>query len=107
MFLFIGAPLGSIIRKGGYGYPLLVAILFYMMFIISTIYGEKLVKTDAMGGIQAAWVSCMLLLPWAVILTYMALRDMGLNTSAFTDMVARWIPESVKRKFSKPETPVC
>ncbi len=106
LFLFIGAPLGSIIRKGGYGYPLLVAILFYMMFIISTIYGEKLVKTDAMGGIQAAWVSCMLLFPWAVILTYMALRDMGLNTSALTDMVARWIPESVKRKFSKPDTPV-
>jgi lipopolysaccharide export system permease protein len=106
LFLFIGAPLGSIIRKGGYGYPLLVAILFYMMFIISTIYGEKLVKTDSMGGIQAAWVSCMLLLPWAVILTYMALRDMGLNTSAFTDMVARWIPESLKRKFVKPETSV-
>ncbi len=101
LFLFIGAPLGSIIRKGGYGYPLLVAILFYMMFIISTIYGEKLVKTDAMGGIQAAWVSCMMLFPWAVILTYMALRDMGLNTSAIIDMTSRWIPERIKNRFSK------
>lgn len=106
LFLFIGAPLGSIIRKGGYGYPLLVAILFYMMFIISTIYGEKLVKTDSMGGIQAAWVSCMLLLPWSVMLTYMALRDMGLNTSAFTDTISRWIPQSIKQKFSNSETSV-
>ncbi|MBK7634891.1 MAG: LptF/LptG family permease [Saprospiraceae bacterium] len=50
IFLFIGAPLGSIIRKGGYGYPLLVAILFYMIFIISTIYGEKLNKMEISRG---------------------------------------------------------
>ncbi|MBK9566400.1 MAG: LptF/LptG family permease [Saprospiraceae bacterium] len=50
IFLFIGAPLGSIIRKGGYGYPLLVAILFYMIFIISTIYGEKLNKNGDISG---------------------------------------------------------
>ncbi len=49
IFLFIGAPLGSIIRKGGYGYPLLVAILFYMIFIITTILGEKLIRNDSMA----------------------------------------------------------
>jgi lipopolysaccharide export LptBFGC system permease protein LptF len=76
IFLFIGAPLGSIIRKGGYGYPMLVAILFYMIFIITTIFGEKLVKNGTMGGIQAAWLPCVLLSPFAILLTVMALRDM-------------------------------
>ena len=75
LFLFIGAPLGSIIRKGGYGYPLLVAILFYMLFIISTIVGEKLVKSDTFPGWFGAWLPCLLLLPFGIYFTYQALND--------------------------------
>ena len=75
VFLFIGAPLGSIIRKGGYGYPLLFAILFYMLFIISTIMGEKLVRSGSMNPIIAAWFSNMLVLPVAIWLSIKALRD--------------------------------
>jgi lipopolysaccharide export system permease protein len=82
VFLFIGAPLGSIIRKGGYGYPLLVAILFYMIFIISTIFGEKLVKNEGITGFQAAWLPCIILSPWALLLTIMALRDVKFNPAA-------------------------
>lgn len=92
VFLFIGAPLGSIIRKGGYGYPLLVAILFYMIFIISTIYGEKLVKNDSMQGLQAAWLPCLLLLPFALGLTYMALKDMKFNPGIFLNIWYRIFP---------------
>jgi lipopolysaccharide export system permease protein len=75
VFLFIGAPLGSIIRKGGYGYPLLFAILFYMLFIITTIMGEKLVRGNSMGPILAAWLANLIVLPVAVWLTFKALRD--------------------------------
>jgi len=75
LFLFIGAPLGSIIRKGGYGYPLLFAILFYMLFIITTIMGEKLVRSQSMGPILAAWLANLIVLPVAVWLTFKALRD--------------------------------
>jgi lipopolysaccharide export system permease protein len=75
LFLFIGAPLGSIIRKGGYGYPLLIAILFYMMFIISTIVGEKLLKSESVKGLTGAWLPCMILLPFSFYFTYLALND--------------------------------
>lgn len=90
VFLFIGAPLGSIIRKGGYGYPLLVAILFYMIFIITTILGEKLIRNDSMGGIQAAWLPCLLLAPFAILLTIMAIRDSRLNPMAIIEAMMRW-----------------
>ena len=89
IFLFIGAPLGSIIRKGGYGYPLLVAILFYMIFIISTIYGEKQIRNDMISGFWAAWLPCVILLPFAGFLTYMALRDIRLNFSALSEIILR------------------
>jgi lipopolysaccharide export system permease protein len=75
VFLFIGAPLGSIIRKGGYGYPLLFAILFYMLFIITTIMGEKLVRGESMNPILAAWLANLIVFPVAVWLTFKALRD--------------------------------
>ena len=75
LFLFIGAPLGSIIRKGGYGYPLLVAILFYMLFIISTIVGEKLLKSETVTGLLGAWMPCLILLPFSFYFTYLALND--------------------------------
>lgn len=76
IFLFIGAPLGSIIRKGGYGYPLLFAIVFYMIFIITTIMGEKLaLKSQTMHPIFAAWFANILVLPVAMWLTIKALRD--------------------------------
>ncbi len=74
VFFFIGASLGSIIKKGGYGYSLLIAILFYMVFMISTIMGEKLVKSSSMDGEVGAWVSTIILLPFAVMFTYRALN---------------------------------
>lgn len=79
VFMFIGAPLGSIIRKGGYGYPLLFAILFYMVFIIMTIMGEKLVRSGSMDPILAAWFANLLVLPVAILLSYMALRDIKMS----------------------------
>jgi len=99
VFLFIGAPLGSIIRKGGYGYPLLVAILFYMIFIISTIYGEKLVKNDSMNGLKAAWLPVFLLLPFAVGLTYMALKDMKFNANWMQSFWYRLFPTKEIKKI--------
>jgi len=75
VFLFIGAPLGCIIRKGGYGYPLLFAILFYMVFIITSIMGEKLVRKDNIDPILAAWLANMIMFPIAIWFTSKALRD--------------------------------
>lgn len=75
IFCFIGAPLGSIIRKGGYGYPLLVAILFYMVFMIMTIMGDKLTRNATLGPEMAAWLPCIILAPVAAYLTYKALKD--------------------------------
>ena len=75
VFLFIGAPLGSIIRKGGYGYPLLIAIIFYVVFIISSIMGEKLIRRNTISAIVAAWFPVMVLTPIAITFTMMAIRD--------------------------------
>lgn len=91
IFLFIGAPLGSIIRKGGYGYPLLFAIMFYMMFIITTIMGEKLVRSESMHPILAAWLANLLVFPVAVWLTTMALRDSKFQQPQFVAKIISYL----------------
>jgi len=82
IFLFIGGPFGSIVRKGGYGYPLLIAIVFFVLFIIFNIAGEKLNKSMAIHPILAAWLPCIILFPFAVWFTWKALNDRSLSFSA-------------------------
>jgi lipopolysaccharide export system permease protein len=75
IFLFIGAPLGSIIRKGGYGVPVLVAIMFFMAFILLSITGEKFNKASVLNPVINAWLPVIVLLPISIYITINALRD--------------------------------
>jgi lipopolysaccharide export system permease protein len=75
IFLFIGAPMGAIVRKGGFGYPLLVAIVFFMVFVILTKLCEKLSKGYALDPIAAAWLPCAILFPIGLFLTIKAMND--------------------------------
>jgi len=98
IFLFIGAPLGSIVRKGGYGYPLLIAIVFFMIFIVFNIMGEKLMGSGSINPILAAWFPCLICLPFAIVLTYKAVRDESLN---FLDLPGiSWIRNKISKVFS-------
>ncbi len=95
IFMFIGAPLGSIVRKGGYGYPLLIAIVFFMVFIILMIMGEKLNKSESIPAILAAWLPCAVLFPISAILSYLALGDVGkISFNWLIDFFARFKKEA-------------
>ncbi len=86
VFLFIGAPLGSIIKKGGYGYPLLTAILFFMLFIILNIMGDRLTASGEIHPIFGAWIANLVLVPVAIFTTYKALQD-----SSFSGIKDMWL----------------
>lgn len=75
IFLFIGAPMGAIIRKGGFGYPILVSIVFFMVFVILTILCRKIAETSVLPPILAAWIPCLILFPVGLGLTYRAMND--------------------------------
>jgi lipopolysaccharide export system permease protein len=76
MVLFlIGAPLGSIIRKGGLGTPMVFAIAFFMVFYFSSTSGEKFAKEGSWGMVPGMWFSFLILIPVGVFLTYKAMHD--------------------------------
>ncbi len=75
IFLFIGAPMGAIVRKGGYGYPLLVAIIFFTLFIVLTLFFDKLAGSMQIDPVLGAWAPCLIMLPISIFLTFKALTD--------------------------------
>jgi lipopolysaccharide export system permease protein len=79
VFLLIGASLGAIVRKGGYGYPLLIAIVFFMIFISLFTTYKKLAETLTTPPIFAAWAPVIYLIPVAIVTLYMAQYDVRIS----------------------------
>lgn len=75
LFFFIGAPLGSIIRKGGIAIPLVVTVLFFIFYFIISIIGEKVSKGDLIPVYFGMWFSTAVLIPICVFLSYIATID--------------------------------
>ncbi len=90
VLFFIGAPLGSIIRKGGLGMPLVVALLFFVIFYLLSIFGEKFTKDSILDPITGTWLPVIVLTPIGVFLTYKAMHDSQLfNKEFYLRMVKR------------------
>ncbi|MEL7222692.1 MAG: LptF/LptG family permease [Bacteroidota bacterium] len=75
IFVFVGAPLGAIVRKGGFGYPLLVSVVAFIIFIVLTIFCRKIAETFLLPAALAAWLPCLILAPIGVWLTLKARSD--------------------------------
>ncbi|MDQ6814693.1 MAG: LptF/LptG family permease [Bacteroidota bacterium] len=75
ILFLIGAPLGSIIRKGGLGTPLVFAVIFFVIFHLLNTFGEKFVKSGVMSPFAGMWLSTGVLIPISFFLTYKAMKD--------------------------------
>lgn len=75
VLFFIGAPLGAIIRKGGIGLPVVVSVLFFVLFHIITITGEKSAIAGAISIEYGMWIASFVLLPLGIFLTVKATSD--------------------------------
>ncbi|MCU0386614.1 MAG: LptF/LptG family permease, partial [Flavihumibacter sp.] len=83
VLFLIGAPLGSIIRKGGIGTPLVFAVIFFVIFFLLNNFGKKFVKEDVMAPIYGIWLATFVLVPIGMFLTYKAMRDSQLFNKEF------------------------
>lgn len=98
MVLFlIGAPLGSIIRKGGLGTPLIFAIVFFMVFYFSTTMGEKFAKEGTLTPFTGMWLATFLLVPIGLFLTYKAMRDSQLFNKEWYYRITKKIKGRTRR----------
>ena len=86
----VGAPLGAIIRKGGLGLPLVVSVIFFLIYYIIGTIGEKSVKEGNLSPAVGMWMAIAVLTPIGIFLSYKAAND-----SVLFDM------EAYKRFFNK------
>ncbi len=90
VLFLIGAPLGAIIRKGGLGMPVVVSVIFFLIYYITWTIGEKSAKGGSLSPVIGEWISIIVLTPIGIFLTYKAAND-----SVLFDM------EAYKRFFNK------
>jgi lipopolysaccharide export system permease protein len=99
MFL-IGAPLGAIIKKGGLGLPVLISILFFILYYMLTITGEKWAKEGVVDSFFGTIFSNLCLLPFGLFFLRQARKDARLFESDFYDGILKWLRKFVPSRRS-------
>ena len=111
VFFLIGAPLGAIICKGGLGVPMLVSVIFFVVYYVITITGEKfageLLWTPAMG----MWLSSMVLFAFGAFLSYKSTTDASLMSAEayreFFKRMGRGVLRVYNCVFRRSQQPSC
>ncbi len=78
ILFFVGAPLGAIIRKGGLGLPMVIAIVLFLIYYFVGVFAENYSNKGNIHPILGAWTSTLLMLPLGILLTKRATADKGL-----------------------------
>ena len=73
VLFLVGAPFGSIVRKGGLGLPLVASVVFFVLYYVVGMIAEKAVREGAIGS-WGMWISTFVMLPIGIYLTYLAVR---------------------------------
>ncbi|NML19325.1 YjgP/YjgQ family permease [Pseudoflavitalea sp. G-6-1-2] len=102
VLFLIGAPLGSIVRKGGIGTPVVFAVAFFVIFFLLNNFGKKFVKEDVLTPFGGMWLATFVLVPISMFLIYKALHDSQLFNKEFYFRMFRSIGKLVA-KYRKPK----
>lgn len=101
IFFFIGAPLGSIVRKGGLGISVLLSTIIFIFYYIINVSGEKMGKSGQWNPIFGVWFSSLILAPLAAYLTIKSNRDSTVfNMDTYTNFFRQLFGISPRRKLN-------
>ena len=90
ILFFVGAPLGAIIRKGGMGMPMVVAILLFLTYHFIGIFAKNSAEDGTIAPVIASWLSTLIMLPLGAWLTYRATTDQGIvDMGAFIERITK------------------
>jgi len=102
VLFFVGAPLGSIIRKGGFGLPMIMAIFIFVIYFFISQLGKNLSEESAISSLFGSWLSTLILLPFGILLTYRATKGMGIfNIDTVFDNLKKFFEKFNIKTFIK------
>ncbi len=101
VLFFIGTPLGSIIRKGGFGLPMIMAIVIFVIYFFISILGKNMAESNTISPLLGGWLATFVLLPFGILLMIRATRDKGIfNVDAFLQPITNFFTKIFKFKKS-------
>ncbi len=105
LLFFIGAPLGAIIRKGGLGLPVVIAVIFFLVYHIISTVSEKSIKEGALDSSLGMWMAIIILTPLGIFLTYKATVDSAiLDLESYKQLIVNYFKKfNFFKKKSKAE----
>ncbi len=104
IFLFIGVPLGAIIRKGGLGMPVIVSVIIFLIYYIVDTMGKKMARDGTWEIWFGAWISTFVLVPMGVFFTYKSNNDsVVFNIDAYKALFTQLLGLRTKRHYTKKE----
>ena len=97
ILFFVGAPLGAIIRKGGLGLPMVIAIVLFLAYYFIGVFAGNYAKEGNIHPILGAWLSTLIMLPLGIFLTRRATADKGLMSFGYiVDIVTGFFKKKKK-----------
>ena len=97
ILFFVAAPLGAIIRKGGLGLPMVIAIILFLVYYFIGVFAENYAKKGEIHPVLGAWLSTLIMLPLSIFLTKRASADRGLTSFGnITDVIKGWFKKKEK-----------
>lgn len=103
IFFFIGAPLGAIIRKGGLGVPVLVSVMTFIIFYITSSAGEKMFR-EGEWSIVGCWLSTIILTPFSIFFTVKANADSTIfQLDVYKEFFRYWFGGKQSRNIVRKE----
>ena len=104
IFLFIGAPLGAIIRKGGLGMPAVLSVFLFLFYYSINIFSEKLARQSVLPVWMGMWLSSFVLFSLGMFFTYKAVNDSVMfNADAWTGFLKRLVGKREVRNYQRKE----
>ena len=101
ILFFIGAPLGSIIRKGGFGLPMILAIAIYVLYFFTNTFGKNLAEESSISSFLGSWIAAIIMIPLGILLTRRATKDKGIfNTDAILVPITNFFKKLTSKKDS-------
>lgn len=95
VLFFVGAPLGAIIRKGGFGAPVVIAALLFMVYFVLISVGESLAQEEVVSPAIGMWLASIVLTPFAIIFMIAAANDSSVfNKETYIKFFKNLIPKS-------------
>ncbi len=104
IFFLIGAPLGSIVKKGGIGMPVIISIIIFVIYFVINFSAENMAKNGNINSFVAAWMANIIAFPIAIVLCYNANKDSALfDSSKYVDPIVDFINRFRKKKQNTEE----